>query len=120
VAGRAYYVEDLALQQLETALRLYAEENNFASAIALAGAVDEIFGKLLQARGRTTSLAEMTKAFVAIQERVLGKWDPGYHGWFARIANHARNRLKHWDVGDHEIPMFDLREEARDMNRPRD
>lgn len=109
MAGRAYYVEDLALQQLETALRLYAEENNFASAIALAGAVDEIFGKLLQARGRTTSLAEMTKAFVAIQERVLGKWDPGYHGWFARIANHARNRLKHWDVGDHEIPMFDLR-----------
>jgi len=44
---RAYYRDDLALTQLETALRIFFEGIDFASVITLAGAADEIFGKLL-------------------------------------------------------------------------
>ena len=90
---RADYVEDLALQQLETALRLYFEGKNFASVVTLAGAADEIFGKLLRAAGRESSLDEMTKAVVAIQQRLFGETASPRE--VARRANHARNSLKH-------------------------
>jgi hypothetical protein len=110
---RADYVEDLALQQLESALRLYFEGKDFASVVTLAGAADEIFGKLLRASGRENSLDEMTRAVVAIQEKLYGETaSPRDVAW---RANHARNSLKHWDVGDPEIVKFDLPEEARDM-----
>jgi hypothetical protein len=52
VTIRAYCVEDAALAQLEVALRLYfgGEEKDYLSVITLAGAAEEIFGKLLTAR----------------------------------------------------------------------
>ncbi len=56
---RAYYREDLALQQLETALRLYFEGKDFAAVVTLAGAADEIFGQLLRATGRESSLGRV-------------------------------------------------------------
>ena len=40
-------VQDVALRQLETALRLYFESEDYYSVITLAGASEEIFGKLL-------------------------------------------------------------------------
>ena len=110
---RAYCLEELALHQLETALRLYSVGDDFASVITLAGAADEIFGKLLRASGRESSLDEMTKAVIAIQERLFGEATSARE--VAWRANHARNSLKHWDVGDPEIVKFDLAEEARDM-----
>ena len=110
---RAYYREELALQQLETALRLYSEGSDFASVITLAGAADEIFGKLLRASGRESSLDEMTKAVIAIHEKLFGESTSA--GDVAWRANRARNSLKHWDVGDPEVVNFDLAEEARDM-----
>ena len=113
MAIRAYYREELALQQLETALHLYFEGKDYASAITLAGVADEIFGQLLRATGRENSLDEMTKAVVAIQEKLFGEAiEPSHVAW---RANHARNSLKHWNFGDPEIVKLDLAEEARDM-----
>jgi hypothetical protein len=37
MAVRAYYVEELALRQLETALRLYFEGTDFASVVTIGG-----------------------------------------------------------------------------------
>jgi hypothetical protein len=113
VSLRAYYRSDLALQQLETALRIYFEGEDLASVVTLAGAADEIFGKLLVASGRDSSIESLKKAVVAIHQKLYGEPTDPKH--VAERANRARNSLKHWDVGQPQIVKFDLAQEARDM-----
>lgn len=110
---RAYYRSDLALSQLETALRLFAEGVEFASVITLAGAADEIFGKFLTAAGGESSLESLKKSVAAIHEKLYGEPTAPKH--IADRANLAKNSLKHWDVGDPKIIKLNLAEEARDM-----
>ena len=113
MAIRAYYREDLALNQLETALRLFFDGRDFASVITLAGAADEIFGKLLFAEGKESSLETLKVAVVKIHEKLYG--EPGDPKQIANRANFAKNSLKHWDVGQPVIIKFDLEQEAKDM-----
>jgi hypothetical protein len=110
---RAYFRKDLALAQLQTALRLYFEAGDRGSVITLAGAADEIFGKLIAASGGDNSLMFLIEAVTEIQKKVFG--EPIKPKQIAARANAARNSLKHWDVGDTEIVKFDLEIEARDM-----
>jgi hypothetical protein len=109
---RAYYRSDLALAQLETALRLFAEGQEYASVITLAGAADEIFGKFLVSSGRENSLEALTKAVAAIHEKLYGEPTAPKH--IAERANLAKNSLKHWDK-DNQIVKLDLAQEARDI-----
>lgn len=110
---RAYFRKDLALAQLQTALRLYFDDEDRGSVITLAGAADEIFGKLLAASGRENSLKLLIDAVTAIQKKIFG--EPADPKQIAKRANAARNSLKHWNVDDTEIVKFDLEDEARDM-----
>ena len=110
---RAYYREDLALAQLETALRLFFEGNDLASVITLAGAADEVFGKLLTAAGRTNALEELKRAVAAIHLKLSG--EPLDAKEVACHANRAKNSLKHWDEGQDQIVKLDLHQEALDM-----
>jgi len=110
---RAYYRDDLALQQLEVALRLYFDGTDFAAVITLAGAADEIFGKLLAADGRENSLEGLKKAVAAIHLRLYG--EPTASSQIADRANRAKNSLKHWDSGQPLIVKLDLAQEASDM-----
>ena len=110
---RADYREDLAFTQLETALRLFFEGNHFASVVTLAGAADEIFGKLLSAAGKENSLESLKKAVAAIDQRLFG--EPGNPAEIASRANRAKNSLKHWDIGQPLIVKLDLEQEAKDM-----
>lgn len=110
---RAYYLEDLAFKQLETSLRLYFEGVDFASVVTLAGAADEIFGKLLSATGKESSIESLKKAVAAIHQRLYG--EPGNLSEIAKRANRAKNRLKHWDTGQSQIVKLDLEQEAKDM-----
>lgn len=110
---RAYYREDLALAQLETALRLFFEGSDYASVITLAGAADEVFGKLLTAAGRPNALEELKKAVAAIHLKLCG--EPLEAKEVAHRANRAKNSLKHWDEGQDQIVKLDLHQEARDM-----
>ena len=105
--------KSLALRQLETALRLYFEREDYASVITLAGAADEVFGKLLTSMGRSSSLDEMTKTEAAIHEWLFKT--PASTKDFAKRANLARNNLKHWDAGSSLTVRLDLEEEAHDM-----
>jgi len=113
VPVRAYYREDLALAQLQTALQLYFDGKDRGSVITLAGAADEIFGKLLAAASRDSSLKSLVAAVAEIQKKLFGEAVEPKH--IADRANAARNSLKHWNVGDTEIVKFDLETEARDM-----
>jgi hypothetical protein len=110
---KAYYREDLARQHLDTALTLFAEGNDFGSAITLAGAADEVFGKFLTAEGKENSLEALKCAVAAIHLKLYGEPTPPKH--IADRANMAKNSLKHWDVGDAKLVKFDLRQEAIDM-----
>lgn len=113
MAIRAHYRKDLSLAQLETALHLYFDGGDRGSVITLAGAADEVFGKLLVAAGGETSLQSLIAAVTAIQEKLMGEADePQY---IAERANRARNSLKHWGPGDPHIVKFDLETEACDM-----
>lgn len=58
--------KSIALRQLETALRLYFEGEDYFSVITLAAVADEIFGKLLTARGIENSLESLKKAVADI------------------------------------------------------
>ena len=100
VAIRAYYRKDLALKQLETALQLYFEDGDRGSVITLAGAADEVFGKLLVAAGGETSLQSLIDAVTAIQTKLMGEADDAKY--VAERTNRARNSLKHWGQATHK------------------
>lgn len=110
---RSYYRNDLALSQLETALRLFFAGDDYAAVVTLAGAADEVFGKLLTAAGKESSLESLKRAVNAIHERLYGEPTPPKQ--ITDRANHAKNTLKHWDEGDPILVKFDLEQEAKDM-----
>ena len=105
--------KQMALVQLETALRVYFEGRDYYSVISLAGAADEIFGQLLAAKGIDNSLESMKKSAVAMHKQLTGNSIDGTA--IAQRANLARNALKHWSAGQPLIVAFDAYEEAQDM-----
>ena len=110
---RTYDKRSIALEQIETALRLYREGNDFFSVITLAGAAEEIFGKILSSRGQSNSLQELTTAAVLLHKHLFGEETGAKE--FADRANRARNALKHFEAGGFPTITLDLREEAKDM-----
>ncbi len=113
MAIRAYYRDDLALSQLETALSLFFEGKDFASVVTLAGAADEVFGKFLSAEGKESSLETLKIAGAKIHEWLYG--EPGNPQQIANRANLAKNSIKHWDIEQPVIIKLDLKQEAKDM-----
>jgi hypothetical protein len=105
--------QQVALTQLETALRLFADGADDYSVVTLAGAADEIFGKLLESRGGVTALVALTRASAAIHQVVHGV--PGSEKEYADRANLARNALKHLRAGGDPSVPFDIHQEASDM-----
>ncbi|WKT61902.1 hypothetical protein Q2E61_06815 [Microbulbifer thermotolerans] len=103
----------MALRQLETALSLYFEKEDYYSVITLSGAADEIFGQLLKAEKKENSLENINKSVAEIYKSLTGEdFDPKE---IAKRANRARNSLKHWSPGQPLVVEFDAREEAQDM-----
>ncbi len=109
-----HQIEDMALEQLETALRLYFEaEKSYYSVITLAGAAEEILGKLLKENGQETALDTIKKAVRAVSERLRG--EATTEKWVATRANNAKNRVKHGSPNQSKSVEFDAAEEAKDM-----
>jgi len=105
-----YKKRDAAIQQLETAIRLYHESNDPFSVITLAGAAEEILGQLVKASGNTNSLEVLNSTALAIQ-RLEGEEKPRD---VIDRANYARNNLKHLALPDDNFSI-DAWEEATDM-----
>jgi hypothetical protein len=99
---------DIAVSQLRLAISLFVEGHELISAITLAGAAEEILGKLAQQAGMTPAVhlrAESTRLLY----RYLWKTEPGLKP-FVNVNNMTRNDLKHLGSGD---PVeVDLVEEA--------
>ena len=103
----------VALEQLESALKLYSEGTAYFSVITLAGAAEEIIGKRAKANGHENSQDRLKRAGAEIQRRMFGKEAPEKK--FADRANYARNKLKHLNPGVEPHVTLDAEEEARDM-----
>jgi hypothetical protein len=88
---------EVAAHQLERALRLFLDDSDYVCAITLAGACEEILGKLLEKQEKEHSLGSFVDACVAIGKDVHGEeWSPKV---FVTIANEFRNGLKHYTDG---------------------
>jgi hypothetical protein len=103
--------EAIAEHQLRTALRLW-QEQDYLSALTLAGAAEEILGKRLQKVGRKPSFDQLKALIVAIA-RQDGDTDPKLEAVVGDRLNHTRNQLKHYS-GDDEL-CFDLRTDCQEM-----
>jgi hypothetical protein len=107
-----YDRKHVALAQLETALKLYFEAQDFFSTITLAGAAEEILGKLLSAKGVNNSLDSIERTTVAIHQKLFGATLSPKE--VVERANRARNCLKHYDLSSPTVSV-DLKQEAKDM-----
>ena len=107
----AHDAQCVAFRQLETALRLYFEGEDYYSVTTLASASEGVFGKLLGER--ENALASHKKAASEIHKRIYGEELPkrkeaGYH------PNDVVNFLKHGpSSGEQRIMEFDAKEEAK-------
>ncbi len=113
MSEQAYDKRCIALTQLEAALRLFFEGRDYFSVITLAGAAEELFGKMLSRSGKGNSLEELTAGAVAVYKHLFGE-EIGAKG-FADRANRARNALKHLDAGGHPTITLNVREESIDI-----
>ncbi len=112
--GEATYEKlPIATSQLDTALRLFFEEEDLFSAITLAGAAEEILGQLLREAGIKNSFDELNEASARIHESLFG--DQVGAKVFGERANRARNTLKHHTPGQPQAVTLDLRQEAIDL-----
>ena len=108
----------IAIEQLETALRLYEAGEEYFSIITLAGAAEDIIRKQCEAKNIETSLASLQSAATEIHkylnpneshdEKTLKKE-------FAIRANYARNKAKHINPSVEPTLTIDPKEEARDL-----
>jgi hypothetical protein len=89
--------QEVAEHQLDRAICLLLDENDPICAITLAGAAEEILGKIIELDGGTHSLKEFINECIEIGKRSGEKWQPKE---FAEKANFFRNELKHYVKGE--------------------
>jgi hypothetical protein len=102
---------EIAKRQLLHANELFCAEKNIVSAITLAGAADEVLGKLVERNGAINALDQEVKDQCEMFESFFGHTaDPKI---FRELENYARNHLKH--IGSEETVELDLEQRAVDL-----
>jgi hypothetical protein len=105
--------QELALSQLNVAVRLYLQDEEYPAAITLAGAAEEILGKIAMSMGHVPSfkrkVRDLCEMFQAIWGREANEKD------FADLRNRARNELKH--IGNGEPPLISQTPKSEDNPR---
>ncbi len=97
---------DLAVEQLDVALCLFLEKNSYVSALTLAGAAEEIFGKALSHQKKQTVLQYKYEVVEPVHKLLYRKPLP----WTEYIAdeNRARNAAKHMATPNDSLLIIDL------------
>jgi hypothetical protein len=93
----SYTKQELAEHQLDRAICLLLDHGDPICAITLAGAAEEILGKLVEQSGGKHSLREFIDACLADGSALGENWKPKD---FADMANFFRNELKHYVAGE--------------------
>ncbi|MGH8605424.1 MAG: hypothetical protein ACREXR_22340 [Gammaproteobacteria bacterium] len=98
---------EVAERQLAKAIELFCAHDPLP-AITLAGAAEEILGKLVKDGGGVSALEDEVKDRCDLYQTIFGR--PGDPKGFANLMNTPRNELKHRMSGN---PLdFNLEEEA--------
>jgi hypothetical protein len=110
---------EIALEQIETALRLFKETQEYFSIITLAGAADEILGKACREQGIRNSLEQLQHSSYLMYQILFGDTDDKSkkktEKWVADRENFARNKSKHINPIKEPVLTIDARKEARDL-----
>lgn len=110
MAEQLYSRLELAQEQLEVALLLFLEKQSYPSAITLAGAAEEIFGKELVRRGKRPTLDWKFDKMAVVHKLLHGK--ELEHKSFVAAENLIRNSLKHLNETDTPDIAVDLEDTA--------
>ena len=94
--GRWYSKQDLAIEQLDRAIGLLLDHQDVICAITLAGAAEEILGKILESTGTRNALQERIDEFIREGGLAGEEWKSKH---YTEIANSARDALKHYGDG---------------------
>jgi hypothetical protein len=113
MAEHTYLRVDLAKHQLEVALALFLDDRSFASAITLAGAAEETFGKELGRRGNQSALERKFSHMKVFHELLHRK--KFERKVFFEEENRIRNDLKHFGENDTPTLTVDLEDAACSM-----
>ena len=106
---------DIAVSQLNVALTFYLEDRELVSAITLAGAAEEILGKICEQKGKPSSLSRHAESARSLHLHLKSLFpevfthDPGTKT-FVNLRNETRNELKHLISG--KAIDVDLNEKA--------
>jgi len=100
----------LAKGQLDTALALFLDEKNYASAITLAGAAEEIFGRSLALVGGKSALEKSYETMAEVHATIHGA-ELNKKSYIAK-ENFARDALKHLQNDKGPTITIDLEEAA--------
>lgn len=101
---RDYSKTEIALYQLEKAIELYIEGTDFISCITLAGASEEITGKMVERNGGKHFLERVREYYENDPEIDTSK---KFYSW----ARQTRNSLKHFNA-EGETHVFVCKLEA--------
>jgi hypothetical protein len=110
---RSHSVRDIALDHLETALRLYFEGGHLASVITLSAVAEELLGKLVTASGVKNALTGEKETVEDMHRWLYGTKLP--EKVVSTRANSAKNSIKHGSIDESGFIHFDLETEATDM-----
>ncbi len=94
---------EIAEQQLFHAISLYVEGTYMVSAITLAGATEEVLGKMLDDRSKTRALDEVVNRLCCMYEHIFK--EPANRKDFVNLRNKAKNALKHMDKPSIELDL---------------
>jgi hypothetical protein len=99
---------EIAEWQLLKAIRLFSFDEDFISSITLAGAAEEILGRLLEQSGQTSALSQKVDELCRMHYEVFGL--PAAPKDYYELQNRARNEMKH--LVEKEAVWIDVEEAA--------
>lgn len=99
---QTYTKQEIAELQLDRAICIFLDEQDFISAITLAGAAEEILGDLLEMQGKTSALTDIVNECVNLGKTIGHEWKTGT---FKHMMNFYRNEMKHHDKGLGSMPI---------------
>ena len=101
------YKTDIAVKQLETAIKLFLERKDYICAITLAGASEEILGKLVERVDKKSAIKSLIESLKTIYSINISDKE-----LISKHLNFARNTLKHANVTDEDKVELDAQTEA--------
>lgn len=110
---REYDKIDIASGMLDRALVLFLDQNDLFSSLHLAGAADEIFGRVLEISGHKNALRQRIEDTRAFIRYLFGHESTDRNT--ANVINRGKNHIKHLiNFNDIRVTM-NIREDAKDM-----